>query len=109
MGRAWKVAALLLCALGVRAAVLRDGAIVKQLDLGTNATASIAFDATAGSYALSLVGVPGAPGIGTVGARVARGTDAPVLDVTDTVSIANPPPPANRSTLDATFAVTDAG
>jgi hypothetical protein len=93
---------------GERAAVLRDGVIVRLLELDTADTASATFDATAGNYSLSIVANPGAPGIGTVGARIRRGTDTPVLDVTETISIPNPPPAPTHQVLDTTFTVTDA-
>lgn len=92
-----------------RIALLRNGAIVRELELGAAASATATFDATAGEYTLSIVATPGATGFGTVGALVRRGTDAPVLDVSETITAANPPPPANQQTLDATFNVTEAG
>ncbi|MEO8018750.1 MAG: hypothetical protein ABI769_13120 [Pseudomonadota bacterium] len=92
---------------GTRAAVLRDGAIVRQLELGDTATAT--FDATAGTYALSIIATPGNTGIGTVGARVRHGQESPVLDFTGTISVPNPPSPDTHQVLDATFAVTEAG
>jgi len=92
-----------------RAAILRDGVIVRQLELGDAANASITFDATAGAYALSVVATPAASGLGTLGARVRRGTDLPVLELTSTISVPNPPPPATHQVLDTTFVVADAG
>lgn len=92
----------------VKAALLRDGVIVQRLQL-TEAEASLNFDAAVGRYTLSVVGTPGALGIGTLGARVQRGSDAAVLEVSETIKIPNPPPPENRATLDATFTVTTAG
>jgi hypothetical protein len=92
----------------VRAAVLRDGAIVRELAL-TGANGVATFDATAGAYSLSIVGTPASQGIGTVGALVRRGSDAPVLEVAETIEIPNPPPPATRTQLDTTFRIVDAG
>lgn len=92
-----------------RAAVLRDGVIVRQLELGDAASSTITFDATAGTYALSIVATPGAAGIGTLGVRVRRGTDSPALDLTSTISLPNPPPAPTHQVLDTTFAVSVAG
>jgi len=94
---------------GVRAAVLRDGVIVRQFELGATPNASVTFDATAGTYAFTVVGTPGQAGIGTLGVRVRRGTDMPVLDFTDTISIPNPPPADTHQVLDTSFTVNDAG
>ncbi len=94
--------------INARAAILRDGAIVRELAL-TAAEASITFDATPGAYSLSIVGAPGDPGVGTIGARLRRGTDTPVVDVAETIEVPNPPPPPTRKQLDTTFRVFDAG
>lgn len=93
----------------VRAAVLRDGVIVRQIDFGTASTAIATFDATPGTYALSVVGTPGATGIGTIGALVRQGAAPAVLEITETINAANPPPPDTRQSLDTTFAVADTG
>jgi hypothetical protein len=92
-----------------RAAVLRDGVIVKQLELGDAASMSVTFEATPGSYALTIVATPGAAGVGTIGARVRRGSDWPVLDLSEPISVPNPPPPATHQELDTTFVVSGAG
>ena len=94
---------------GVRAAIVRDGVIVREVELGNTTSATATFDATAGAYSLSIVGVPGTGGIGTVGARVRHATDPAVLELTATINAPNPPPPANRATLDTAFTITDAG
>lgn len=92
-----------------RAAVLRDGVIVRQFELGDAASASFTFDATAGEYALSIVATPGAAGIGTLGARVRRGSELPLLEFTATISAPNPPPPETQHVLNTAFAVSEAG
>ena len=61
------------------------------------------------AYALSIVATPGAAGIGTIGARVRRGTDSPVVEFTATISVPNPPPADTHQVLDTTFTVSDAG
>ncbi len=94
---------------GERAAVIRNGAIVRLFELGDAASGSVSFDATAGDYALSVVATPGPAGIGTMGARVRRGIDSPVLEFTATFSVPNPPPPETAQNLNTTFAVSEAG
>jgi hypothetical protein len=91
-----------------RAAVLRDGVIVHVLDMGATAGGTASFEATPGTYALTVVGTPGAAGIGTVGIRVRHGTDAPILELSETISVANPPPPDTHNILDTTFVVAEA-
>src|SRR5262245_20506788 len=93
----------------VRAALLRDGVIVQRLALGAQTQATVNFDAAVGRYTLSIVGTPGTVGIGTLGARVRRGAETAVLEVSETIQVPNPPPPENRATLDATFPVINAG
>ena len=94
---------------GARAALLRDGVIVKQVEFDATASSITNVDATPGNYVLTIVGAPGAAGVGTVGARLRHGTDTPLLELTDTISLPNPPPPANQRTLNATIAITAAG
>lgn len=95
---------------GERAAILRDGAIVRQIELAdTAATGSVTFEATPGNYSISIVGTPGAAGVGTIGARIRRGTDAPLLDLARAVALPNPPAPSTQRELDTTFEIAQAG
>jgi hypothetical protein len=94
----------------VRAALFQDGTLVKRLDLPANTTTgTVSFDATAGTYLLSIVGTPGTPGIGTLGASVKQGTAPAELDVSQTIQVPNPPPPDTHATLDTSFDIADAG
>ena len=93
-----------------RAAVLRDGVIVKEFELEDDEESAVTtFDATAGGYRLVIVATPGTAGIGTLGARVRRGTESPLLEFSATISVPNPPPAPTHHVLDTTFVVNDAG
>ena len=97
----------------VKLAVMREATVVKVID-GTGVDGGVStaqFDATAGTYTIRVVGVPGTnPLSGAIGVQVTRLSDSNVVfAISPTLSRPAAVIPPNRVQIEATLTVTSGG